>query len=640
MNAENDFELNFKCTFPDGRICAGAFVLLFAILLLVYANSFDCAWHYDDSVNILENKNIRINNLSWAEIEKSFYSWSEIKQNLYGPVDSYATWSRPFAYFSFGLNYYFGGLNVFGFHVVNFAIHYLAAVFLFLFIHNMLQLPLLKEKYGSYAYSAALLSAVLWAVHPIQVPAVTYIVQRMASMASLFYIIAMYLYLRGRTAPTVPKAVIFYFLCFTSFLLALGSKQNAAMLPVSLILFDLFFIQGISRGNVIRVIKILGVMTACGLVFVLFYIKSNPSTLDYGVRMFGMGERLLTQPRVFFYYISLLFYPISSRLMLIHSIDISKSLFNPWTTIVSIAALLMLLGTALWKARRMPLISYCVLFFFVNHLIEGSFFSLELVYEHRNYLPSMLFFLPLVIGFLNVLDFFAEKKSMCIVLVTAVTSMMIIWGVTTFMYNDIFKNEMTLWSDNAKKTPKLHGPHHNLGIAYLTAGHLTEAYAECQLALNAPILGNLTNKYKTYITLVQYYIAVGDMEKVLYYANESLKLFPNRADLHNLKGLILMEKKGLDAGEEEIKKAISLRPNDATFHFNLGLVLLKKGQPDKAMSEAQKALRRDQNSWQAYLLISDVFKVKGNLRAADHFQQLGRRLLTEQKRLIGKADML
>lgn len=640
MNGENDFELNIKWPFPGLTLYLKAFFLLFAVLITLYGNSFDCSWHYDDAVNILENKNIRIGNLSWAEIEKTFYSWAEIKRNLYGPVDSYAVWSRPLAYLSFAVNYYFGGYNVFGYHVVNFSIHYLAAVFLFLFVHNLLQLPLLKEKYGSYAYSAALLSAFLWAIHPIQVPAVTYIVQRMASMVSLFYIMAMYLYLKGRTSPIVPRAVVFYSLCCLSFLLALGSKQNAAMLPVSLLLFDLFFIQGISRTSVLRTAKILGVLSVLGLIFIFFYIQSNPSTLDYGVRMFGMGERLLTQPRIFFYYISLLLYPLSSRLMLIHHIDISKTLFDPWTTIVAIAALVALLGAALRIARSVPLFSYCFLFFFVNHLIEGSFFSLELVYEHRNYLPSMLFFLPLAIGFLNALDFFSARRSMSLALITALTSVLIIWGVTTIMYNDIFKNELTLWSDNAKKTPELHGPHHNLAIAYLEAGRLAEAYAECQLALNAPVLGNLTNKYRAYITLVQYYIAIDDMEKVLYYANESLRLFPTRADLHNLLGLILMDTKGPEKGEERIRKAISLRPDDAVFRYNLGLLLLKKGQPDDALHAAKEALRRDHNSWQAYLLMSDAFKAKGNERAADHFRGIGQRLLMEQKRMIGKGGML
>ncbi|HAJ26402.1 MAG TPA: hypothetical protein DCG53_04020, partial [Syntrophus sp. (in: bacteria)] len=332
MNIERDFELKIKWPFHDVGKVACALIILFSILILIYSNSFDCSWHYDDVPNIVENTSIRIKNFSWPEIEKSFSAWANMQKNLYGKVDSSNTWLRPLSYFSFGVNYYWGGLNVFGYHVVNFSIHYLSAVFLFLFIYNMLRLPLLVERYGSYAYSAALLSAVLWAIHPIQVSAVTYIVQRMASMAALFYIIAMYLYLKGRTTQSINRAVVLFILCFISFVLAIGSKQNAAMLPVSLILFDLFFIQGVRRSNVIRSLKILITMAIIALIFLCFYIQDDPSTVDYKGRMFDMVGRLLTQPRVFFYYISLLIYPITSRLMLIHNFEISITLFDPWTT--------------------------------------------------------------------------------------------------------------------------------------------------------------------------------------------------------------------------------------------------------------------------------------------------------------------
>jgi protein O-mannosyl-transferase len=448
VNSEKDFELNLRWPFHDVRNYSVAGILLFAILILIYSNSFDCSWHYDDFTNIVGNENIRINNLSWPEIKKSFNSWSEIEKSHYGSTISMDTWSRPISYFSFGLNYYFGGLNVSGYHAVNFLIHYLSAFFLFLFIYTMLQLPLLAERYGRYAYSASLLSATLWAIHPIQVTAVTYLVQRMASMASLFYIMAMYLYLKGRTAQTTRRSVAMYFLCFTAFVFALGSKQNAAMLPVSLILLDLFFIQGINRSHVIKTAKVLCVLAVCALITAFFYVKGEPSAIDYSSLTFSMAERLLSQPRVFFYYISLLFYPLNSRLMLIHDFNLSSSLFDPWTTLIAVVALVLLLGTALWKAHRMPLMSYCFLFFFINHLIEGSFFSLELVYEHRNYLPGMLFFLPIVTGLLNILDLFTERKLVFVAFVSAMSFIMMIWGVSTFMYNSIFKNEITLWSDS------------------------------------------------------------------------------------------------------------------------------------------------------------------------------------------------
>ena len=119
---ENGFALHGNWHFPDGKKYAFTFISLLIILITVYSNSFYGEWHFDDSVNIVDNPFIQI---------KSF-SWPEIKHCVFGIFQDRLM--RPLSYFSFALNYKFGGMDVFGFHVVNFIIHYLAAVFLFLLI--------------------------------------------------------------------------------------------------------------------------------------------------------------------------------------------------------------------------------------------------------------------------------------------------------------------------------------------------------------------------------------------------------------------------------------------------------------------------------------------------------------------------
>ncbi|TRZ77930.1 MAG: tetratricopeptide repeat protein [Deltaproteobacteria bacterium] len=615
MNIERDFELDIDYEFRDGRNLASAFALLFVILIVIYGNSFDCSWHHDDFDNIVNNTYVKISDLSLSGIEKTLYGIT--------PRD---TWSRPLAYLSFAVNYYFGGLDVFGYHAVNFAIHYLATIILFLFVYETLRLPLLVERYGECAYSIALLSAVLWAIHPIQVTAVTYIVQRMAGMAALFYILAMYLHLKGRTVQTVQASVVYYFFSAVSFLLALGSKQNAAMLPVSLVMYDLFLIQGISRRSIIKTTRIMLVPACCAAVIVILYMLLNDDIMDYRYRIFGMGERLLTQPRVFFYYISQLLFPLTSRFMLLHSMDISKSMLQPWTTFTSLVGLAGILAFAMWKARRMPLISFCILFFFLNHLIEGSFLSLELIYEHRNYLPSMFFFLPSAIGLLAALDFFVRRKIVFSVIVFAVTSLIMIFGVSVWIQNTIYKDEETLWSDNVRKAPNLHTPHLYLGNHYLRQGHLPEAFGEFQIALQSELSGNIPSKYGTFMSLVYYYILVNDRDQAGFYLDEVLKKSPRRADFLNIKGILLFERNEISKAEAEIRKAISITPEETTFHSNLAKILFEKGQYDGAIKEAQKALILQPDSWKAYLLISDVYKAKGNQEAAGHFYRIGNRI--------------
>jgi tetratricopeptide (TPR) repeat protein len=629
MNIERDLELDSKYSFRNGRNLASTFVLLFVILITIYGNSFDCAWHHDDYDNIVNNKYVKINDLSWNSIEKTLYG-----------ITTRDTWSRPLAYLSFAVNYYIGGMNVFGFHVVNFSIHYLAAVILFLFVYRTLQLPLLAERYGSYAYSIALLSTVLWAVHPIQVTAVTYIVQRMASMVSLFYILAMYLYLKGRTARTVRISATYFSLCFLSFLLSLGSKQNAAMLPVSLVLYDLLLIQGISRDHIVKTVKIVLVPVVAAVVLIAIYMLHDSSMMDYEYRIYDMGERLLTQPRVFFYYVSLLLYPLTSRFMLIHDIVISKSLFQPWTTFVSMAGLAGILTFAIVKAKQMPLFSFCIFFFFLNHLIEGSFISLELIYEHRNYLPSMFFFIPISIGFLDVLNFFISRKVVFSVIVAAITSVIIILGVSVFMQNNIYKDEITLWSDNARKAPNLHLPHQNLGSVYLRAGRLPEAFNEFQAALQSKLSGNIPSKYKTYMALVYYYILVNDRDSAEYYLNAVLNYYPRRAEFINIKAVMLLEKNEIDEAEATVRNAISIDPYETSFHSNLGIILLRKGRYDEAIREAQKALMLHPDSWKAYIVLSDAHRGKGNQQVADHLYRIGQKIKSVRPSDVPEEDSL
>ena len=128
------------------------------------------------------------------------------------------------------------------------------------------------------------------------------------------------------------------------------------------------------------------------------------------------------------------------------------------------------MGYALTIARKRPLISFCILFFFLNHLIEGSFIPVELIYEHRNYIPSMLFFVPVAIFILRMLDYFAYKKAIRWLMVFSVIFVLFAEGHTVYMRNEVLKTDMALWIDNILKYPNLSRPHNNLGINYTRQG--------------------------------------------------------------------------------------------------------------------------------------------------------------------------
>ena len=154
--------------------------LIIGVAFLAYSNTFHVPFQFDDRPNIISNPNIQIKVFTWDRLERFI-------------KNTYQESIRVFSYFTLALNYYFGGVNVFGYHVVNFVVHVTSGIFLYWFLILTFNLSSLKEKYGPVSYKAALLSSLIFISHPIQTQSVTYIVQRMASMGAMFYLLSMVL---------------------------------------------------------------------------------------------------------------------------------------------------------------------------------------------------------------------------------------------------------------------------------------------------------------------------------------------------------------------------------------------------------------------------------------------------------------
>ncbi len=603
ITKDNDFDLNIHLRTSHGRQYAFAFMALFVFLLVIYANSFQGAFQFDDKINIVENKNIFLESLDWNQIKGTFYGVDGKQIN------------RPLAFLTFGLNFYIHKLDVFGYHVVNFAIHYLAAVFSFLFIYRTLNLPKLRQDYGHISYSIALLCTVLWATSPVQVTAVTYIVQRMASMAGLFYILSMFFYLKGRTADKTWRSILYWGLCIVSALMSFGSKENAVLLPISIWLYDLLLIQGVTREILIKNVKILAPLVFVFAVVGFWYvdIEHYLSGDAYAHRPFTLAERLLTEPRIIVFYVTLLLYPVSSRLTLIHDIQVSTSLFSPWGTLPAIVLILFFLAVAVYLSRKRPFLSFCILFFFLNHAIEGSFLALELIYEHRNYIPSMFFFAPLVIFILFVVDYFSYRKPIQIIVVTVVTFLLVAQGHTVFMRNRLFTNPVLLWSDNLEKTPGLSRTYNNLGATYWDLGYYDEAYNLYSKALFLNRYSNLSNRGVNLHNLGMYYLNVKkDYDKALNFYEAAIKAYPGYVYSYNDAAICLIRKGNFAEAGRRLFSALSKWPNDAQLRHSLGFVLLKTGQYDEAIKQSRRALLFSPELFNAFSVIAQAYYAKGN----------------------------
>jgi len=602
---ENGFALPGNWQFPDGKKYAFTFISLLIILLALYSNSFYGEWHFDDYANIVDNQNVQI---------KSF-SWPEIKHCMFGIYQDRLM--RPLSYFSFALNYKFGGMDVFGFHVVNFIIHYLAAVFLFLFIYNTLKLPLLREKYSLIAYPVALISTFFWALNPVHVTSITYVVQRMASMAGLFYIMSMYFYLKGRTAQNLTDTISFFILSLISGFAAVLTKENAAMLPVSILLFDLFLIQGATKENIKKFSKVLFFPLLLIVIIGLIYTGGFSNAFGgYDIRDFSMMQRVLTEPRVILFYLSLLFYPISSRLTLLYDIEISRSLFQPWTTIPSILLILFIIGFAFYIVRKRPLISFCIIFYFLNHLIEGSIFNLELIYEHRNYLPSMLLFIPLAEFIIHALDYFSHKKIIQFIVALGIVIILVGEGDITYNRNKIVSDDFLLWFDNIDKSPGLSRPHGNLGRIYFINNEKAKAFQEYEKAIILNKFGSKESLAVQECNLGLFYFEEMKDDLAMRYFKKSSEILPEY-----IPNIIYITKTKLrhnkiKEADQIIKDKLNKYPRNSELLELYSFILLKDGRINDAQYFARKCLAKNINSLPALEIMAETCRIKNNYAGA------------------------
>ncbi|TFG91410.1 MAG: tetratricopeptide repeat protein, partial [Syntrophobacterales bacterium] len=337
----------------------------------------------------------------------------------------------------------------------------------------------------------------------------------------------------------------------------------------------------------------------------------------YTNRPFTLTERLLTEPRIIIFYITLLLYPISSRLTLIHDIEISSSFLTPWSTLPAIAVILMLIALAVYIARKRPLISFCILFFFLNHVIESSFLPLELIYEHRNYIPSMFFFVPVAIFMLYVIDYFSYTKAVQLTMVAVFTFLLSAQGHTVFIRNTLFEHPLLLWSDNVKKTPTLSRPYNNLGAAYWDQGLYDEAYESYSRALSLNRQSNLSNRGVNLYNLGMYHLHVkGEYDKALSLFRSALEAYPGYWPAYHDTAVCLVMKGDLFEAGKTLLVALSSWPDKAPFHHTMGFVLLKAGKYEQAIKEARHALSLDPDLSGALSVLGEAFRKKGNNRLA------------------------
>ena len=593
-------------------------LILCVVVFLIYSNSFNAAWQFDDLPNITLNPHMHLEQLDTGSFIRAMHaSPHEMRfegQRLYRPVPA----------LSLALNWFFGRDNVFGYHLVNTLIHFATAFFLYLVISSLLKTPNLPQREETQIHHISLLAALLWAMHPIQTQAVTYIIQRMSAMAALFTIGGIYFYVRFRHRNAGKWRSLNLLFCGFCYVLGIGSKENAALLPISLALMEIIFYQNLADKKTRQKIVAISLGLCVGILLlgtVLFYFfHGNP--IDYMSQMylrrpFSLGERLMTEARVIFKYLYLIFWPSVERLSLIHSVPLSTSLWVPWTTLPCIVAIVVLVCGSLAGIRKYPLMTFGLLFFLLNHVVESTFIPLEIIFEHRNYLPSMFLFLPLAAAIEIGLSYCRTRGRLITSAAMVGTIVFLsVLGISTYLRNLAWATPQTLWLDVLRKAPDNPRPYQVLADQYKAENRFDYALAllnkslELQkgrpsesLALSLNNLGNIyvdlgdLKQAKMYFSqaiqayprheiarhnLIFVFIRKGEYQMALEAVDELLEMNPNHNKYINAKGFILYQMTDYNAAINHFKRALQLAPGYRDGLINMGMAQSRSGNFERA----------------------------------------------------------
>lgn len=461
-------------------------LIIFILGFLAYANTFNASFNFDDILIILGNPTVRnADPLSDPMLFKGLRAVGDM---------------------TFALNYRIGaafhgnGFWVRGYHYVNLAIHLLNALALYFFVQLTLDVAAgPSRKDAVLAGAIPFITSLFFVSHPLQTQAVTYIVQRYTSLATLFYLISVVCYVVARRHWRAGKvrSCLFGLLSFVAALLAMRTKEISFTLPFMIIVYEFIFFQGNLRKRlalvagcflIAAVIPLTMLISAGGQVWSrlenLTKVQTSMSRLDY----------LFTQFRVIVAYLRLLFFPVGQNLD--HDIDVSTSFFRlPVMGSFGLLLVIFLCGVyLLYRSRpgrsrcaeivkgpvpdfRYRLIAFGIFWFFIALSVESSFIPIvDVMFEHRVYLPSVGFFLAIATLLVLVAErIAAPKKELAGIVMVAALSVPVLLGVLTYNRNTVWADDLTLWLDTTAKSPNKTRPWNNLAGAYLKLGEPNKA---------------------------------------------------------------------------------------------------------------------------------------------------------------------
>ncbi len=597
-------------------------ILLIGVLgFIVYSNTFNVPFVFDDEFSIVRNPVIR-------NIDNFFSGKGKYSDNP----------GRYIGFLTFAINYKLGGLNVTGYHIFNLLVHIANAILVYALIVLTFKTSCIKDSRAApFSDLIAFFAAILFVVHPIQTQAVTYTVQRVASLATMFYLMAIVFYVRMRILQesenrSEKKVFMFYFLSLAMIVLAMKTKEIAFTLPFTLVLYELSFFRSAIRKRLVFLIPVILTLLIIPISILNVHkpvgsIISDVSEMTNAQASISRGDYLLTQFSVIITYIRLLFFPVDQTLD--YDYPIYHSLFAP-KVFISFLILLCLFCTSillLVKSRRgsdsgNSLIAFGILWFFITLSVESSVIPIaDVIYEHRVYLPSVGFFIALVTFVIMVKESLERRELRTgYAVIPALVIATIVFSIAAYRRNNVWKDDIRFWEDVVKKSPLKARAYGNLGDSYARNGHFQEAIKELFVSIK------LDPDYAVaHYNLGNTYGKQGRFEEAIEELKTAIKLSPEYAVPHQNLGVIYGMQGLFEEAIGELQIALKLNPGNASIYYNFGEVCWKIGDIKEAEEKYRTAIRLNPDFTEAHNNLGAIYGREGRfIEALEEFRAVAK----------------
>lgn len=561
-----------------------ALISICVLGILIYSNTFHSPFEFDD-VFITGNSSIR----DLRDLKAIWSCWP----------------TRFVTFLSFAFNYHFNQLRVPGYHVVNLIIHLTSALLVRWFILLTFSTPAIKGKeISKHARPIALFGGLVFVAHPVQTQAVTYIWERTVSMATLFYLASLSLYIKARLLQKLRTSSamqrFYYGSAIVVGVMGMFTKELVVTLPLMILLYEFCFLRVKKNVDWKYIVPFLAMLL---IIPVTLISSKSPNSvmmikLVEGYGEVSRGHYILTQFRVMLTYLRLLFIPLNQNLD--YDYPIFKTLWEI-PTLGSLCVLLLILSAGGLLFPRHRLISFSIFWFFLGVSVEATVVpSDDVIFEHRLYLPMVGYsiFLPTSIYYLC-----RKNVRLGIDILLMILSL---YSMFAYIRNEVWKSEFAIWNDTVSKSPGKARPHLGRGAVYGNSGHDEKAILDFNEALE--INPNYAHAYNN--RAVAYY-NIGEYDKAISDFNQALRINPNHADAYNNRGVVYGNIGEYDKAMSDFNQTLSLNPKHAKAYHNRGIGYFKRGEFDNAIRDFTEASRLDPIYADAYNNRGIAYRSKG-----------------------------